>query len=66
MSKKLKNIDIIDNFGIFDKNQKAVLGNDVSCGMKVVIRVKYTMWVGKIGKNGPKRLKIVFLQDTAL
>ena len=66
MSKKMKNIDRIDNSWKFDKKQKAIPGNDVSCGMKVVIRVKCTMWVVKIGKNGPKGLKIDFLQHTAL
>ena len=35
------------------KNKKPFPGNDVSCGMNV----KYTMWVVKIGINGPKRLK---------
>ena len=54
---KLKIIDRIDNFWKFDKKQKAIPGNDVSCGMKVVIHVKYKLWVVKIGKNGRKRLK---------
>ena len=40
-------------FGNSTKNKKPFPGNDVSCGKNV----KYTMWVDKIGTNGPKRLK---------
>ena len=57
MSKIWKILIELIIFGYSTKKQKAIPGNDVSCGMKVVIHVKYKMWVVKIGKNGPKRLK---------